>query len=131
MRQSKFGFANKKTAKNYKSYSILPKYFDEDDRIRYINLEIGIDILTAIEKETGRKYIGENVLEEINAMNNTIKEIAAYQKRKEKRIAGIVAKEEYSLRFRNTVAYTCSMAAVERQFIDTACKHRNCNYIKC
>ena len=83
MRLSKFGYANKKTAKNYKSYSALPKYFYEDDRIRYINLEIGIDILTVIEKETGRKYIGENVLEEINAMNNTIKEIAAYQKRKE------------------------------------------------
>jgi hypothetical protein len=83
MRLSKFGYANKKTAKNYKSYSVLPKYFDDRDRIRYINIGIGVHILQTVGREVGKSFISKSALEEIDKIKDTVKEISFYQKRKE------------------------------------------------
>ena len=83
MRRSKFGFANSKTAKSFESYSILPKYFDDKDRIRYINIGIGVCILQTVGQEVGKFFISESAFEEIDKIKDIIKEISFYQKRKE------------------------------------------------
>lgn len=83
MRQSKFGFANSKTAKSFESYSALPKYFDDRDRIRYINIGIGVYILQTVGQKVDKFFIDESAFEEIDKIKDIIKEISFYQKRKE------------------------------------------------
>ena len=64
-------------------YKKLPWYFDDTDRSRYVNIDIGFRILRHIEKETGEQLIGEESKQMIENIGEKIDRIIRYQKIKQ------------------------------------------------